>query len=224
MLSFDGWQETFEALRRHKLRTVLTALSVAWGIFMLVILLAAGRGLQRGVEHDFRDDATNSIWISPGKTSVAYKGQPPGKSVRFENDDVDAIAKQIPGVDQITGRFYLWGEFSVSYGMKTAHFDIRGCHPGHLYIERTQILAGRFINEFDVRERRKVAVIGPEVREQLFGARDPLGEYITIRGVKYKVIGLYQDDGSQNELRKIYVPITTAQLEYSAPRQVHHIM
>lgn len=224
MLSFDGWQETLEALRRHKLRTILTALSVAWGIFMLVILLAAGRGLQRGVEHDFRDDATNSIWISPGRTSVAYKGQPPGRSIRFENDDVDAVAKQIPGVDHITGRFYLWGEFSVSYGMKTAHFDIRGCHPGHLYLERTQILAGRFINEFDVRERRKVAVIGPEVREQLFGARDPLGEYITIRGVKYKVIGLYQDDGSQNELRKIYVPITTAQLVYSAPRQVHHIM
>lgn len=224
MLSFDGWQETLEALRRHKLRTILTALSVAWGIFMLVILLAAGRGLQRGVEHDFRDDATNSIWISPGRTSVAYKGQPPGRSIRFENDDVDAVAKQIPGVDHITGRFYLWGEFSVSYGMKTAHFDIRGCHPGHLYLERTQILAGRFINEFDVRERRKVAVIGPEVREQLFGARDPLGEYITIRGAKYKVIGLYQDDGSQNELRKIYVPITTAQLVYSAPRQVHHIM
>lgn len=224
MLSFDGWQETFEALRRHKLRTVLTALSVAWGIFMLVILLAAGRGLERGVEHDFRDDAVNSIWISPGKTSVAYQGQPPGRAVQFENDDVDAIAKQVAGVEQITGRFYLWGEFSVSYGMKTAHFDIRGCHPGHLYIERTQILAGRFINEFDVKGRRKVAVIGPEVRDQLFGSRDPLGEYITIRGVKYKVIGLYQDDGSQNELRKIYVPITTAQLVYSAPRQVHHIM
>lgn len=224
MLSFDAWQETFEVLRRHKLRTLLTALSVAWGIFMLVILLAAGRGLERGVEHDFRDDATNSIWISPGKTSVAHQGQPPGRAVQFENEDVDAIAKQIAGVEQITGRFYLWGEFSVSYGIKTAHFDIRGCHPGHLHIERTRILLGRFINEFDVKSRRKVAVIGPEVRDQLFGSRDPLGEYITIRGVKYKVIGLYQDDGSQNELRKIYVPITTAQLVYSAPRQVHHIM
>ena len=210
MPNLDAWQETLEILRRHKLRTLLTALSVAWGIFMLVILLAAGRGLQSGVEYDFRDDAVNSIWISPGKTSVAYQGQPPGRAVRFENDDVDAIAKQIAGVERITGRFYLWGEFSVSYGMKTAHFDIRGCHPGHLYIERTRILAGRFINDFDVKGRRKVAVIGPEVKDQLFGSRDPLGEYITIRGVKYKVIGLYQDDGAQNELRKIYIPITTA--------------
>ena len=224
MLNIDAWQETLEILRRHKLRTLLTALSVAWGIFMLVILLAAGRGLERGVEYDFRDDAVNSIWIGPGRTSVAYQGQPPGRTVRFENDDVDAIAKQIAGVERITGRFYLWGEFSVSYGMKTAHFDIRGCHPGHLYIERTQILAGRFINDFDVKGRRKVAVIGPDVREQLFGSRDPLGEYITIRGVKYKVIGLYADDGAQNELKKIYIPITTAQLVYSAPRQVHHIM
>jgi putative ABC transport system permease protein len=86
------------------------------------------------------------------------------------------------------------------------------------------LLAGRFINEFDLRERRKVAVIGPEVRSTLFGARDPLGEYIAIRGVKYKVIGLYRDDGSQNELKKIYVPITTAQLVYSQPEHVHHIM
>jgi len=108
--------------------------------------------------------------------------------------------------------------------MKTAHFDIRGCNPGHLYIERTRILAGRFINDFDVKARRKVAAIGPEVKQQLFGSRDPLGEYITIRGVKYKVIGLYEDDGNQNELKKIYIPITTAQLVYSEPRKVHHIM
>lgn len=224
MLFLDRWQETFEVLRRNKLRTLLTALSVAWGIFMLVILLAAGHGLQRGVENDFRDDAVNSIWISAGKTSVPYKGQPPGRQVSFKNQDVAAIETQVPGVEHITGRFYLWGEFSVSYGMKHAHFDIRGCHPGHQFIERTIVMAGRFINEFDVRERRKVAVIGPDVKKELFGGRDPLGEYITIRGVKYKVIGLYRDEGNQNELKKIYIPITTAQLVYSAPEQVHTIM
>lgn len=224
MLALDGWQETLEVLRRNKLRTFLTALSVAWGIFMLVILLAAGHGLQRGVEHDFRDDAVNSIWVSAGKTSVPYRGQAPGRQVQFKNRDVAAIEAQVPGIDHITGRFYLWGEFSVSYGMKHAQFDIRGCHPGHQFIERTIMIAGRFINEFDVRERRKVAVIGPEVQAALFGSRDPLGEYITIRGVKYKVIGLYRDEGNQNELKKIYIPITTAQLVYSAPEQVHHIM
>lgn len=224
MFSLDGWQETLEVLRRNKLRSFLTALSVAWGIFMLVILLAAGRGLQRGVEHDFRDDATNSIWISPGKTSLPYKGRGPGRSVLFENADIDALVESLPGIEHVTGRFYLWGEFSVSYGTKHAHFDIRGCHPGHLFIERTIMLSGRFINEFDVRERRKVAVIGPEVKSALFGSRDPLGEYIAIRGVKYKVIGLYRDDGNQNELKKIYVPITTAQLVYSDPERVHHIM
>ncbi len=224
MLTIDGFQETLDVLRRNKLRSFLTALSVAWGIFMLVILLAAGHGLQHGVERDFRDDATNSIWISAGKTSLPYRGHAPGRSVQFKNADIDAIVKQVPGVEHITGRFYLWGDFSVSYGVKHAHFDIRGCHPGHLYIERTILLKGRFINEFDVRQRRKVAVVGPEVQSALFGARDPLGKYITIRGVKYKVIGLYRDEGNQNELRKIYIPITTAQLVYSAPEQVHHIM
>jgi putative ABC transport system permease protein len=224
VLSLDGWQETFQVLRRNKLRTTLTALSVAWGIFMLVILLAAGRGLQHGVERDFRDDAMNSIWIGAGKTSVPHEGHSPGRRILFKNEDIDAIVQQVPGVEHISGRFYLWGEFSVSYGLKHARFDIRGCHPGHLFIEKTIMVAGRFINEFDLRERRKVAVIGPEVRDALFGGRDPLGEYITIRGVKYKVIGLYRDEGSQNELKKIYIPITTAQLVYNAPGHVHHIM
>jgi putative ABC transport system permease protein len=214
----------FDQLSHSKLRTLLTSMSVAWGIFMLVILLGAGRGLQHGVEKDFKDDATNALWIRGGETSLPYKGSAPGKHVNFENDDIAAIQRELPDVEYITGRFYLWGDFSVSYGSKHAAFDIRGCHPDHLYLERTILVAGRFINEFDVRSRRKVAVIGPEVQKVLFGARDPLGEYIAIRGVKYRVVGVYRDEGAEVELKKIYVPITTAQLVYHQPARVHNIM
>ena len=224
MTLFDLLHETATSIGRHKLRTTLTALSVAWGIFMLVLLLGAGRGLQNGVEHDFRDDAMNSIWVRSGTTSIPFAGQKPGRRIRFNNDDVAAIARQISGVDHITGRFYLWGGFSVSHGDKSASFDLRGCHPDHLYLEKTIMVRGRFINDIDVERRRKVAVIGPEVQTTLFGKQDPLGEEIDVRGVSYRVIGIYNDEGSENELRKIYIPISTAQLVYGGSDTVHTIM
>src|SRR4051812_48414977 len=101
----DGLREVLEVLRRNKLRTALTALSVAWGIFMLVILLAAGNGLRHGVEYDFRDDAQNSIWIRQGKTSLAYQGQGPGRPVIFDDGDFDALRREVPGIEYLSGRY-----------------------------------------------------------------------------------------------------------------------
>lgn len=223
-LGFDTWQELFSLLWRNKLRALLTAFSVAWGVFMLVLLLAAGRGLQNGVERDFRDDATNSIWVRGEKTSLPYGGRAPGRDVRFVNDDIDALLREVPGIEYISGRFYLWGNYYVRHGTRSAQFDIRGCHPEHLHLEKTILLEGRFINPVDVEQRRKVAVIGPEVRQLLFGAEPFLGEYIQINGVQYQVVGLFDDEGGQNELRKIYIPISTAQLVYHGGNRLHHIM
>jgi putative ABC transport system permease protein len=223
-VSIDSWHEVVDVLRRNKLRSSLTALSVAWGIFMLVLLIAAGNGLQHGVEHDFRDDATNSIWVRQGKTSLPHAGHAPGRPVNFDDTDIDALRREIPGMEHTSGRYYLRGGIFVSRGDKSASFDIRGCHPGHQYLERTIMLAGRFINDLDVTERRKVAVIGPAVQTALFGKADPLGEIINIRGVNYKVIGVFEDQGGQGELRRIYIPLSTAQLVYHGANRVHQIM
>ncbi len=220
----DSWQEVWSLLRRNKLRTALTGMSVAWGIFMLVILLASGHGLAQGVRYDFRDDATNSIWIRGRQTSIAHQGNPPGRRVSFENADLEAVAREVPGVEHITARFYLWNRNSVSRGTRSGQFDVRGCHPDHLYLERTQMLSGRFINAADIKQRRKVAVIGPAVRDALFGDDPFLSEYIDIGGASYQVVGLYEDEGSPNELRKIYIPISTAQLVYRGGESIHHIM
>lgn len=220
----DSFREMLDFLTRHKLRTALTGLSVAWGIFMLIILLGAGRGLQNGVQNDFKDDAVNSIWIRPARTSLAYQGHTPGRRVRFENADIEAIQKELPGVEYLTGRFYLRGEFAVSYREKSAAFEIRGCHPDHLFLEKTLMVKGRFINDIDLDKRRKVAVIGLEVQRELFGDQDPIGEYINVRGAQYQVVGLYRDEGGLAELKKIYIPISTAQLVYGEADAVHHIM
>jgi putative ABC transport system permease protein len=190
---------------------------------MLVVLLGAGRGLENGVTWEFRDDALNSIWVWTGLTSKPFAGRGPGRDIRFKNADYEVLRRQ-PGIDKLTGRFYLWGEFQVRYGDKHAAFDILGAHPDQRYIEKTQMTEGRYLNDRDVAERRKVAVIGELVRTALFRQKDAIGETIHIRGLAYRVIGVFQDQGGENELRKIYVPITTAQLVYNDPGRVHQMM
>jgi putative ABC transport system permease protein len=221
---YDALQEIFATLSRNKLRTTLTALSVAWGMLMLVVLLGAGRGLENGAAYEFRDDAVNSLWLYTGKTTLPYAGRGPGREVKLTNDDYDAIRRGVPGVEHISGRFYLWGEFMVTYGTKHSAFDIRGTHPGHQYLEKTIISEGRFLDDADLAERRKVCVVGSAVSSFFFGKRSALGEYLAIRGVSYKVVGVFEDVGGEAELKKIYVPITTAQLVYNQPGRIHQIM
>lgn len=223
MFSLDRWQEIFDTLRRHKLRTLLTAFSVAWGIWMLVILLGAGKGLQNGVERNFRDDAINSLWLFPSKTSVPHEGHPVGREIRFTNDDYERIRQLVDGVEHITGRYNMRGNL-VSYGNKKSSFDVRSCHPGHQYLEKTQVIRGRFINDLDIAQRRKVAAIGVPIAEFLFGEEDPMGEWFRIAGVPYQVVGIFEDEGGEGEMRKIYVPISTAQLAYGAGDRIDRLM
>lgn len=220
----DALHEIFATLQRNKLRTTLTALSVAWGMLMLVVLLGAGRGLENGAAYEFRDDAVNSLFLYPGKTSRPFGGRGPGREVRLMNDDYAALARNFSSIDHISARFYMWGEFTVSYGAKHSAFDVRGVHPGHQYLEKTIITRGRFLNEADLDERRKVCVIGSRVVDFLFGRQEALGEYLMIKGLSYKVVGVFEDVGGEAELKKIYVPITTAQLIYNQPGRVHQIM
>jgi putative ABC transport system permease protein len=222
---FDALQEIFATLQRNKLRTALTALSVAWGMLMLVVLLGAGRGLQNGAAYEFRDDAINSLWLYAGKTTMPYAGRGPGRDVKLMNDDYDLLLRTVPSIDHISARYYLWGEFMVSYGAKHSAFDIRGTHPGHQYLEKTIIVQGRYLNDPDLSERRKVCVIGAAVSDFFFGKKQsPLGEYLNIRGVFYKVVGVFEDVGGEAELKKIYVPVTTAQLVYNQPGRIHQLM
>jgi len=220
----DVLQEIFATLSRNRLRTALTALSVAWGMLMLVVLLGAGRGLEKGAAYEFRDEAVNSLWVYAGKTSRPFAGRGPGRDVKLTNDDYSALTRNFPSIDHISGRFYLWGEFMVSYRGKHSAFDIRGTHPGHQYLEKTIISSGRYLNDTDIEQRRKVCVIGSKVASFLFGDKPVLGEYLNIRGLSYRVVGVFEDVGGEAELKKIYVPITTAQLLYSQPGRVHQIM
>lgn len=220
----ERFAEILNVLRRNRLRTLLTALSVAWGVFVLALLLGAGRGLENGAAWEFRDDAVESLYVQSGQTSVAYAGRKLGRDIKLMNEDLDALSRELPAISHLSGHFYLWGEFQVRHGNKHSAFDIRGVHPGHQFLEKTEIVRGRYISDVDILKRRKICVIGTKVREALFGKTNPIGQYIEIRGLFYLVVGEFEDIGAEAELLRIYVPITTAQLIYNSPNRIHSLM
>ena len=224
MLDLDTWQEIWDTIKANKLRSFLTAFSVAWGIFMLIVLLGSGQGLAHGIEYQFRDDAINSIWVFPGQTSVPYKGLAPGRRVQLTNEDRSELKSHEGVVDHITSRFYINGNLRVRYKNETTSFDVRCVHPDHLYLEKTIMMSGRFINELDLAEHRKVCVIGVRVRDALFKKEPPLDKNIEINGVAFRVVGLFTDEGGENEQEKIYLPITTAQRAFGGANRVSMIM
>ena len=224
MFNRDTWQEILTTIRRHKLRTVLTALGVFWGIFMLVILLGAGRGLENGVEYEFRDEAANTVWVRRGITSLPYNGLPKGRQVKFTNEDYDLLAEQFEGIEYLTGRYFLSGNTTVTYARKNLSFTIRAVHPDCRFIERNILQNGRYLNPTDIRECRKVAVIGDIVRKDLFGEQEAVGQEIRIGNIVYQVVGTFTDTGGDNEMRVIYIPISTAQKVYTGTNEVHQLM
>ena len=224
MRALDRVRELAESLSRHPLRTFLTMLSVGWGTFVLVVLLGAGTGLQNHVEWMFRDDATNSVWIYEGETSLPFAGTPVGRPVRLRNADHEMVRDTVD-VDRLTARFYFRGRSATAaYAGRSAGFGVRSVHPDHRYLENTQMTAGRFINALDLNKRRKVAVIGQEVSKYLFRGADPLGEWIDVAGVPMRVVGVFEDSGGEGEERQIYLPITTAQAAFGGYDHIDQLM
>jgi putative ABC transport system permease protein len=219
----ERWFEILSVLQHDRLRTLLTALSVAWGMFMLALLLGAGRGLENGAAWEFRDVAVASIWVGAGQTSIPHAGRKPGREVKLNNEDLEALGRDIVASGHRSGRYWFWGNFQVRRGSQHSGFDVNGVHPGYQYLDKTELVRGRFLDEADLAETRKVCVIGSEVRKTLFGESSPIGQSIQIRGLVYQVVGEFQDVGGEAEQRRIYVPITTAQLVYHDPRRLHQI-
>jgi putative ABC transport system permease protein len=219
----ERWFEILGVLEHNRLRTLLTALSVAWGMFMLAVLLGAGHGLENGAAWEFRDAAVASIWVGSGQTSIPYAGRKPGREVKLDNDDLDALGRGIPTSEHRSGRYWFWGNFQVRRGRQHSGFDVNGVHPGYRYLDKIELVRGRFLDDADLAETRKVCVIGTEVRKTLFGDTSPIGQSIEIRGLVYQVVGEFQDVGGEAEQRRIYVPITTAQLVYHDPGRIHQL-
>lgn len=223
MFDRDSWQEIAETLRKNKLRSILTGFSVAWGIFMLIILLGSGKGLNNGVEGMFMDDNFNSFFIRRDVTSLPYKGMNAGRRIQFNNDDYAALASLYPEVSHSTARYMRW-DIEAVYGRESGRFSLRAVHPDHVYLENSVIKDGRFINKRDLQDFRKVACIGAYTAQQLFKEQNPIGEYIRVDGVNFRVVGVFTDEGGQGEESVIYTPVTTAQRLFGAGEEVHMVL
>ena len=225
MFDLDKWQEIFSTINKNRLRTFLTGFSVAWGIFMLILLLGSGKGLQNGAENQFAGDAINSVWISPGKTSMPYKGYKPDRFIRLENDDFEDIKLYQEGIENLSARKYLQGSGMTTYRNKTGNFDILGCMPGEKEAEQITIIQGRFVDQLDIKEARKVACIGIDMKIELFGNEvDPIGEYINVQGIPFRVIGCFSDQGGDRDVRRAWIPLSTHQKVFGDPMRVDRMV
>src|ERR1043165_6713246 len=209
-MNFDGLIEIYYVVRNNRLRTALTAFSVAWGIFILIILLGAGRGLRNGAQEQFKSDATNTIWVDGGKTSMAYNGYQPGRQIRLTNEDMDLILKKVNGIDRKSGTAQGHLLRTMRRGNQKASFMVRSGWPEHDYLENLQVIQGRFINWNDMNLFRKVCVIGQRVKDAFFKGEDPLGKYIDVAGIPFEVIGCFYDPG-RGDMDRMYIPSTTSQ-------------
>lgn len=223
MFDFDNLREIWSTMQKNKLRTFLTGFSVAWGIFMLIVLLAAGNGLGNGIAYNFRDMAENTVYCWSRYTTLPYKGYLSNRSINFTEKDVYAIKRQFPEVGLIS---------PVNYRNDTISFDkeyltgsVQAVHPDFNSITYIPIVSGkgRFVNEIDLQQRRKVIVLSPRMVEVLFrDSIEPLGSHVKIGNLMFQVIGVYQDDNKSNDA-PAYIPFSTGQLLYDNGYKVRNL-
>ncbi|MEG0789086.1 MAG: ABC transporter permease [Alistipes sp.] len=220
----DRWSEIWQTIARNKKRSIMTALGVFWGIFMLIFMLGAGMGLGRLFRAQLGDMSTNTLLMQPSLTSVAYKGMPKNRWWRMDNDDVETI-KQLEQVQYASGVFW-GGELHCNYNERKGDYMIMGYSPDYQKINPQKILYGRFVNEVDMIQKRKVCVIGTQVWKDFFpGGEDPSGKVIKINNTYFTVVGVLQKQGNMvvfsNVERTIVAPISLAQQMFGKGRTIH---
>ncbi|MCF8338757.1 MAG: ABC transporter permease [Bacteroidales bacterium] len=231
MFDIDHWKEIFSSLKKNKWRTFFTAFGVFWGIFMLIIMVGSGKGLQNGVMTGMGDFATNSMFVWSQSTTKAYKGYKEGRRFSFDNEDTRVLKNEIKDIQYLAPRVRGYSDGSNSQnvvrGLEAGNFNIFGDAPVWNKIDPVQMLQGRFINEIDVKKKRKVAIIGEQVKKVLFKKdENPLGEYVRIQGVYFQVVGVFKPlndninfGGDKNQ--SLFVPYTTLQQVYNYGNTVH---
>ncbi len=213
MFDFDSFREIWSTIRKNKLRTFLTGFSVAWGIFMLIVMLGAGNGMRNGIMKNFDRWASNRVETWGRYTSKPYKGMKINRSIDYKDDDMAMLRRLNPEIGLISGD--LSHSDTLSYKETYHACTLEGVHPAKAIIDKIEMTAGngRFINDVDILQKRKVIVLSPRMKEVLFRGEDPLGKYVNAGKVAYRVVGVYTDEDNNNNA-PAYVPFSTAQLLY----------
>lgn len=230
MFDFDRWNEIWHALAKNKARSLLTAFGVFWGIFMLIVMSGASNGLKNGIVEGVAKFATNSAFLWTDRTSEPYKGFKRGRYWNMDSDDLEYLKTNVPEIEYITPKnFGRWNDAAnVIRGKQTGSYNIKGDYPEYVKIDPYTIVKGRWINDMDIRDKRKVCVIGEQVYETMFDAgEEPLGEYLKISGVYYQVVGVIRPETRVNingrAEESVFLPFTTMQQTYNMGNQVHFL-
>ncbi len=210
MFDRDKWTEIMSSMVSNPLRTLLTSISVSVGIFILVILLGMGKGLESGAQSSMMDDASNSIWVRAGVTSIPYDGYKANREIELNEKDRFHAANEVDDVVDASARLTLWNS-DMEYDGQLMNFGLRCVHPSYQNVELLHLVEGRFLNEGDMQDNRKVAVIGSTIREDLFKGESPIGKRLMIRGVNFMIIGVFDEPNGRWENRQAYITINLGQ-------------
>lgn len=223
----DTWEEILVTITRNKTRSLLTAFGIFWGIFMLISLLGGAKGMQETLSLQFKGFATNSGFMGTNQTSKAYQGFQQGRYWDLENKDVERILRNVEGADVVTPTLARWG-VNIVYNEQKISGTLKGLYPIYSQIEEPLITQGRYLNDMDVRDNRKVCIIGKQIYESLFpGGENPCGKYIEINGIYYQVIGVNMGTGNVsiqgNTETSVIIPFSTMQNNYNFGQKVQMI-
>lgn len=221
----EAWNEILDSLKRNKLRSFLTGFAIAWGIFMLIILLAAGQGLRHGVENQFGSGNLNTITVYPGGSSRPHHGFKRGRRIHIYPRDAEFLKQHIPNMTNFCPVFSSWGS-TVSYKTKNTNMQVIGTTPSYIHINQMAIIDGRPLNPIDERERRKVCLLDESMQEKLFDGEDPMGKYVNSNDILYKVVGIYSSETSGMNMGQtaMVVPYRTAEAVFSASQPLNILM
>ena len=218
----DLFREILTVIIRNPIRIILSGIGVSWGIMTILIMLGMINGLEYGIKSDLEGRASNSMVMWTMSTTKAYGGFKPGRRFELYNEDIEWLIQNVQGIEEVAPRLRLggWrGSNNVTYETKTGAFDVNGDYPSFAKIQPMKFDYGRWMNQGDIDEKRKVCVIGKEVRRVLFGAEDPLGKSIRVQGVMFRVVGVFssvkQGEDAEEDSQTIFIPFTTFQRAFN---------
>jgi len=222
MFDIDRWREIFQSINKNRLRSVMSGFTVAFAILLFTLLFGIVSGLSNTFKDAFADDAQNAMFVRVWKTSKPYKGLQTGRSIQLRNTDYDFVNEEYgEKIQYKSSRIYK--NFNLKYKNEAGNYSVMAINPDNQYLEKTIIEEGRFVNEKDIRDKSKVIVIGRLIKEDLFGQKPALGKRLNVNGSSYLIIGIFSDDGGDNEERKAFIPLSTAQMIYGNNDYINQI-
>ena len=213
MFDIDLWREIFQSINKNRTRSLLSGFTVTFAILLFTILFGLANGLNNTFSETFVDEASNAIFIRTGKTSKAHKGLQAGRQIQLKNQDFVYIKQDFDTeTEYIASKVFK--NITASYKNNKNNYSLIAVNPDNQYVEKSKVYSGRYVNQLDIDNQTKVIVIGKLVEEEMFSRTSALGKNINLSGISYKVVGVFSDDGGDDEERIIYMPLSTAQQIY----------